>query len=159
MAAGPRYGRSSVCHYAALLRHRARTICSFPALKTRLRGIVMRPNNAKFIQSALLLSSVLLGACGGGGTTTTTSASVPVAVFSSMGADFYLTLPDHLCASSPALCNNAPITNKLIVAAATATTGEVTFNGVVTPFTVAAGSQGKNSLNPAAGLPSKETIE
>ena len=119
----------------------------------------MRPNNAKFIQSALLLSSVLLGACGGGGTTTTTSASVPVAVFSSMGADFYLTLPDHLCASSPALCNNAPITNKLIVAAATATTGEVTFNGVVTPFTVAAGSQAVITLNPAAVLTSNETIE
>jgi len=117
----------------------------------------MRPINTKLIHSALLLSSVLLGACGGGATTTT-PAPAP-SVFSSMGTDFYLTLPDHLCVSSPALCNNTPVSNKLIVAAPIATSGEVTFNGVITPFTVAAGSQTLITLNPAVVLTSNETIE
>lgn len=118
----------------------------------------MRPINTKLIQSALLLSSLFLAACGGGGTTTTTSTTT-ASTYSSMGTDFYLTLPDHLCTSMPALCNNAPVTNKLIVAAATATTGNVTFNGAVTPFTVAAGSQTVVTLNPAAVLTSNEMIE
>jgi hypothetical protein len=110
----------------------------------------MRPNNVKFLQNALLLTSIFLTACGGGGTTTT---------YNSTGTDFYLTLPDHLCVSSPALCNNVPVTNKLIVAAATATNGVVTFNGVTTPFTVAAGSETLITLNPAVVLTSNETIE
>jgi hypothetical protein len=76
-----------------------------------------------------------------------------------MGTDFYLTIPDHLCASNPSLCNNAPVTNRLIVAAPTATTGEVTFNGVVTPFTVAAGSQTTVTLDPAVVLTLNEAIE
>jgi len=116
----------------------------------------MRPTNKKIIQSALLLSSLLLAACGGGGSTTTTTTSSTI---SSMGTDFYLTIPDHLCVSKPALCNNVSATNKLIVAAATATTGEVTFNGVITPFTVAAGSQVAVTLDPATVLVSNELIE
>lgn len=116
----------------------------------------MRPFNAKLIQSTLLLSSILLTACGGGGATTTTATP---SVFSSTGTDFYLTIPDHLCSSNPVKCNNAPVTNRLIVAAATATTGEVTFNGVVTPFSVAAGSQTLLTLDPAAVLISNELVE
>lgn len=118
----------------------------------------MRIINAKLIQSALLLSSIFLTACGGGGSTTTTAA-VSASVFSSMGTDFYLTIPDHLCVSKPALCNNVPVTNKLIIAAATATTGEVIFNGAITPFSVAAGGQTLITLNPAAVLISNELIE
>lgn len=118
----------------------------------------MHQINAKLIQSALLLSSLFLAACGGGSTTTNTATGT-ASVFSSMGTDFYLTIPDHLCVSKPALCNNVPVTNKLVVAAATATTGEVTFNGVVTPFTVAAGSQTMIALDPAAVLASNEMIE
>jgi len=116
----------------------------------------MRPTNNQLVQSALLLSSVLLTACGGGGSTTTTA--IPSTI-SSMGTEFYLTIPDHLCVSKPALCNNVSATNKLIVAAATATTGEVTFNGVITPFTVAADSQTVITLDPAAVLTSNELIE
>jgi hypothetical protein len=118
----------------------------------------MHQINAKLIQSALLLPSLFLAACGGGGTTTNTTTST-ASVFSSMGTDFYLTIPDHLCVSKPALCNNVPVANKLVVAAATATTGEVTFNGVVTPFTVAAGGQTMITLDPAAVLVSNEMIE
>lgn len=112
-------------------------------------------NNVSLVQSALLLSALFLTACGGGGTITTTTPSV----FSSMGTDFYLTLPDHLCSGNPALCYNATVTNKLIVAAPTATTGEVTFNGVVTPFTVAAGSQTVITLNPSVVLTASEITE
>ena len=119
----------------------------------------MRLIKVKFFQSALLLLSIFLAACGGGGTTTSTTTSATASVISSMGTDFYLTIPDHLCVSNPALCNNVPVTNKLIVAAATATTGEVTFNGVITPFTVAAGSQTMITLDPAAVLTSNEMIE
>lgn len=121
----------------------------------------MRPTNANFIQSALLLTSLSLTACIEGGTTTTTTTTVPAtdSAITSMGTDFYVTIPDHLCASKPALCNNVPVANKLIVAAATATTGEVTFKGVVTPFTVAAGSQTMITLDPAAVLTSNEMIE
>src|SRR3989338_8034560 len=119
----------------------------------------MSQNIVKLIQSALLLTSIFLTACGGGGTTTTTTTSTTASVYSSMGTDFYLTIPDHLCVSNPALCNNVPVANKLIVAAATGTTGEVTFNGVATPFTVAAGSQTMITLDPAAVLTSNEVIE
>jgi len=118
----------------------------------------MHPIKSKLIQSALLLSPLFLTAClSGGGTSTTTLASAPV--ISSMGTDFYLTIPDHLCVSNPALCNNVPVNNQLIVAASTGTTGEVTFNGIVTPFTVAANSQIAITLDPAVVLTSNETIE
>ncbi|MGC2049549.1 MAG: IgGFc-binding protein [Gallionella sp.] len=76
-----------------------------------------------------------------------------------MGTDFYLTLPDHLCVSVPSSCPGTSVTNKLIVAAATATTGEVTFNGVVTPFTVAAGGEFVITLDPAVVLTNNEMVE
>ena len=120
--------------------------------------------NARLVQSALLLASLFLAACGGGGsgassTPATTRAIVPAPAVTSTGTDFYLTLPDHLCVSSPALCNNTAVTNKLIVAAATATTGNVTFNGVTTPFSVAASGETVITLDPAVVLTSNETVE
>jgi hypothetical protein len=76
-----------------------------------------------------------------------------------MGTDFYLTLPDHLCVSNPAICMNTPVTNKLIVAASAATTGDVTFSGVITPFSVSAGGQVVITLDPAVVLTTNEVIE
>jgi hypothetical protein len=76
-----------------------------------------------------------------------------------MGTDFSLALPDHLCVSNPSSCNNTPVTNYLIVAAANATTGEATFNGVVTPFSVAAGAEAVITLDPAVVLTTNETVE
>ncbi|MFZ5522644.1 MAG: IgGFc-binding protein [Pseudomonadota bacterium] len=114
----------------------------------------MRADNAKPIKRALLLVSLLLTACGGGAKTTCTSAPAPapapVPVVTSSGTDFFLTLPNHLCASSPSSCNiqNTSVSNKLIVTAATATTGEATFYGVVTPFSVPAGGEVVITLNP-----------
>jgi len=114
----------------------------------------MRSDNAKPIQCVLLLVSLFLTACGGGGITTSctapvpTPAPIPAPVVTSIGTDFYLTLPDHLCVSAPTNCPGTSVTNKLIVAAATATTGEVTFYGVVTPFQVAAGGEVVITLNP-----------
>jgi hypothetical protein len=113
----------------------------------------MRSDLQKLIINALLLSSLFLTACGGGVTT----SSAPV--FTSLGVDFYLTLPDHRCVSDPAFCSNTPVSNKLIVAAATATTGEVTFNGVITPFSVAAGNVTLVTLDPAVVLTANETVE
>lgn len=120
----------------------------------------MRSDNTKLFQSALLLVSLFLTACGGGGQTSAPApAPAPTPIITSVGTDFYLTLPDHLCVSNPALCNNTPVTNKLIVAAATATTGEVTFNGVITPFSVATGGQAVITLDPAVVLTTNEMIE
>ncbi len=121
----------------------------------------MRLDNQRLIlQSALFFASVTLTACGGGGHTSAPySAPAPVPAITSMGTDFYLTFPDHLCISDPASCNNSPVTNKLIVAAATATTGEVTFNGVITPFSVAAGAETGITLDPAVVLTANETVE
>lgn len=122
-------------------------------------------DNTKLFQSLLFVTSLCLTACGGGGVDSSTpvqapaSASVSTPVVTSTGADFYLTLPDHLCVSNPALCNNTPVTNKLIVAAPTATTGEVTFNGVITPFSVAAGGETVITLDPAVVLTANETVE
>lgn len=115
----------------------------------------MRSDNAIPIQSVLLVL-LLLTACGGGDETscittpvsTPAPAPIPAATVTSMGTDFYLTLPDHLCVSDPGQCKNTPVTNKLIVAAATATTGDVTFYGVVTPFSVAAGGVVVITLDP-----------
>ena len=113
----------------------------------------MRSNNVKPIQGVLLTVSLFLTACGGGGKSVATCtpapapAPIPAPVVTSMGTDFYLTLPDHLCVSAPSSCPGTTVTNKLIVAAATATTGEVTFYGVVTPFTVAAGGEVVITLN------------
>jgi hypothetical protein len=120
--------------------------------------------NAKILHGALLLASLFLAACGGGGsgtssTAVTTRAAAPVPVITSAGTDFYLTLPDHLCVSDPASCNNLPVSNKLIVAAATATTGDVTFKGVTTPFSVTAGGDTVITLDPAVVLTANETVE
>jgi len=124
----------------------------------------MSSYSAKFAQNGLLLTALFLTACGGGGVGSetapvSTTALTPAPVITSMGTDFYLTLPDHLCVSNPALCKNTPVTNKLIVASSAATTGEVTFNGVITPFSVAAGSQTVITLDPAVVLTTNEVIE
>ena len=118
----------------------------------------MNLGNAKIFYGALLLASALLTACGGGETassTATTGTAVSTSVITSDGTDFYLTLPDHLCVSDPAQCNNTPVTNKMIVAAATATTGNVIFNGVTTPFSVTAGGQTVVTLDSAVVLTAK----
>lgn len=122
----------------------------------------MDTTSEKLIQGTLLLTSLLLTACGGGGNTSplaTTAAAPPKPVITSAGTDFYLTLPDHLCVSNPASCNNTPVTNKLIVAAAAATTGNVIFNGVTTPFSVTAGGETVITLDPAVVLKANETAE
>ena len=123
----------------------------------------MRSVNAKFIHITLLLSSSCLNACGGASAPASAPAAAlataPAPVITSAGTNFYLTLPDHLCVSVPAQCNNTPVSNKLIVAAATATTGEVTFNGVITPFSVAAGAETVITLDPAVVLIANETVE
>lgn len=125
----------------------------------------MRSDKANLFHSALLLASVfLLTACGGASAPASVPAATALAtaqapVITSAGTDFYLTLPDHLCVSDPASCNNTPVTNKLIVAAATATTGEVTFNGVITAFSIAAGAETVITLDSAVVLTSNETVE
>jgi len=111
---------------------------------------------SNIIRSYLLLNVLALSACGD-----TPIAPVPSAasVITSTGTDFYLTLPNHLCASNPAACLTVPATNKLIVSASSPTTGEVIFNGVVTPFSVAAGNQTVITLDPSVVLSSNELIE
>ena len=123
----------------------------------------MRSDNTKIIlQSALLFASVTLTACGGGSEPPepiAASASVPAPAITSLGTDFYLTLPDHLCVSNPSSCNNMPVKNYLIVSADAATNGEVTFNGVITPFAIAAGAESVITLDPAVVLTANETVE
>jgi len=112
------------------------------------------------IRGGLLLNVLALSACGGTPTSNQIApAQTTAPVITSAGTDFYLTLPNHLCASNPAACLTAPATNKLIVAASSATTGEMTFNGVVTPFSVAAGNQTVITLDPSVVLSSNELIE
>lgn len=122
----------------------------------------MHVDNAKLIQITLISVSLVLSACdvgSGSAPATATATPAPAPVITSLGTDFYLTLPDNLCVSNPATCNNRPVTNKLIVAASAATTGEVTFNGVITPFSVAAGSETVITLDPAVVLITNETVE
>jgi hypothetical protein len=130
-------------------------------LKTGQRSIALRSDQRLILQSALIFASISLTACGGGAAPA--SATAPAAalapVITSTGTDYYLTLPDHLCVSDPASCNNMPVNNYLIVAAAAATTGEVTFNGVITPFSVAAGAEAVITLDPAVVLTTNETVE
>ena len=121
----------------------------------------MRSDDKRLVlQSALFFASVTLTACGGG-SHTPTQAPPPVTIptITTTGSDFYLTLPDHLCVSDPSSCNNLPVTNKLIVAAAAATTGEVTFDGVIMPFSVAAGAEAVITLDPAVVLTANEKVE
>jgi IgGFc binding protein len=123
--------------------------------------MVVRSDNTRLIlQSALFFASLSLTACGGGGKIPApTAAPAPAPIITSMGTDFYLTLPDHLCVSNPSSCNNMPVSNYLIIAAAAATTGEVTFKGVITPFTIAAGVEKMIALNTAVVLTANETVE
>lgn len=110
----------------------------------------------------LLLISLFLSACGGGNLqqgALTAAVPAPAPAVTSAGTDFYLTLPDHLCVSTPASCGNTPVTNTLTVAAASATTGNVVFNGVTTPFSVAAGGETVITLDPAVVLTANETIQ
>lgn len=109
---------------------------------------------------ASLLFVLMLTACGGGNLTQTTATPAPAAnpAITSAGTDFYLTLPDHLCVSSPAVCFFTPVSDKLIVAAATATTGTVTFNGVSTPFSVAASGETVITLDPAVVLTTNDIV-
>ncbi len=119
----------------------------------------MCATKSKIIQSSLFLASIFLSACGGV-IPASDPASAPVQVttpiITSIGTDFYLTLPDNLYVSGQIF---TPVTNKLIVAAANATTGEVIFNGVTTPFSVAANNQTVVTLNPAVVLTSNEVVE
>lgn len=123
----------------------------------------MRSENTKLIRGVLLVTLLSLTACGGGGSDGVVTAATPAPVatpsISSMGTDFYLTLPDHLCVSSPASCNGPLVTNKLIVAGSTATTGNVAFNGVITPFSIAAGGETVITLDPAVVLTANEKVE
>jgi len=126
----------------------------------------MRSYNAKPIQSVLLVS-LLLTACGGGGstlscTTVQAPAPVPVPVVTSTGTDFFLTLPNHLCASSPASCNilDTSVSNKLIVVGPPMTNGEWTFNkGVPQTYITDANGKAEILLDKTAVLVSNEAIE
>ena len=116
---------------------------------------------AKIIQGSVFLTSILLSACGGvipAGEPTVVPVPVQTTtpVITSIGMDFYLTLPDNLYVSG---LNLTPVTNKLIIAAADATTGAVTFNGITTPFSVAAHSQTVVTLSPEVVLTSNEVVE
>lgn len=155
MVAGLRHGFSSVC--ILCMNHLLPA-----AFKYDVEGFPVRSDNTRFFQfqSVLFLTSLVLTGCGGGGVVQAPApVPAPAPVITSAGTDFYLTLPDHLCVSVPASCNNAPVANKLIVAAATATTGEVTFNGVISPFSVAAGGETVITLDPAVVLTTNERVE
>jgi hypothetical protein len=79
-------------------------------------------------------------------------------VFSSSGTEFFLTLPDHICVSRPTICPDTP-TVRLRIAAKNATSGQVTFAGVTTPFAVARGGEAVVALPTTAVLTSNETVE
>jgi len=127
----------------------------------------MQFDTIKLVHGVLLSASLLLAACGGGGSVKTDVAADPVSVplpvavpaVTSMGTDFFLTIPDHLCSSNPSACTNAQVNNTLIVAGPVATTGEVTFNSTVTPFSITAGGQATIMLDPAVVLTANETVE
>lgn len=119
----------------------------------------MDTHSGRLVRVGLLSASLLLAACGSGGTREAVVAAATATVISSAGTDFYLTLPDHLCVSNPASCGDTPVTNKLIVAAAAATTGNVTFNGITTSFSVAADGETAVTLDPAVVLTVNDTVQ
>ncbi len=88
-----------------------------------------------------------------------TDVGVSCAGTTSTGAEFHLAFPDHRCVSDPAACGGIPVTHKLVVASATATTGRVEFNGATTPFSVPAGGQTAITLDPAVVLTANESVE
>ena len=90
------------------------------------------------------------------GTANVTGVSVTCVT---QGIEFYLTFPDNACVSDPAVCQNAPVSNKLIIAAVAATSGEVTFNGAVSPFSIPALGQTVIALPATAVLTTNETVE
>lgn len=118
----------------------------------------MGNHNLKSFYVVLLAAMGLLTACGGA-TTQTDSTAAAIPVITSMGTDFYLTLPDHLCSSAPTACTSPSVSNKLIVAGSSATSGEVTFNNVVTPFSIVAGGQTVIALDSAVVLSENETVQ
>ncbi len=111
----------------------------------------------------LLLAGLLfaLAACSGTpadkSATASTAASTPV--ITSDGTDFYLTFPDHICSSDPGSCVNGTVSNKLVIAAAAAATGNVTFNGISTTFAVSANGSTIVSLDAGVVLTANDTVE
>ncbi|MFA6903763.1 MAG: IgGFc-binding protein [Gallionellaceae bacterium] len=118
-------------------------------------------DHTKLCHFALTSLILTLSGCGGkaGPTQTSPVTAASVASVTSVGTDFYLTLPDHLCVSDNSSCNNLPVANKLIIAASAATSGEITFNNVVTPFSVMAGNQAVITLDAGVVLTSNELVE
>lgn len=120
----------------------------------------MFKNRTSLYFSSWIILGLLLNGCGGAGESKTTVAPVTAAaVITSAGTDFYLTLPDHLCVSEPALCNNLPVNNSVLITSSTATSGEITFNNVTTPFSVTAGGKTVVTLDSAVVLTSVEVVE
>jgi len=111
----------------------------------------MRSDSTKLLQSGLLLTLLFLTACDSDDDKTScipaaapapVAASTPAPVITSMGTDFFVTLPDNICVSEPVKCvNGSIVTNSLIVAAASATSVDVAFNNLVKTYQVATNGQ------------------
>lgn len=115
-------------------------------------------------RALLVLFTIALASCSGAKTasttaTTSSTTATPAPIITSDGTDFYLTLPDHICSSDPNSCINGTVNNRLIIAAATATTGDITYNGVTTPYSVSAGGSTSINLDASVVLTSNETVE
>jgi hypothetical protein len=157
MVAGLPYGNSSICIHVCIPFQNTKD----PGVKRYTGGKMFSICGKSSFRRLALLSTLVLAACGGTPVdktaSTTTTATAPV--ITSDGTDFYLTLPDHICSSDPNSCVNATVNNKLIIASASATSGDVTFNGVSTPYSVNAGSSIEISLDAGVVLTSNETVE